>query len=140
MKTVLFVVGAILLGILAIRYETIRKNKKIAAAFSGRERLSEEQFYERFFQDQGMPFCIVAGVKKILAEQLEADMSRLIDEDDFSKNLRFFWDFDSMADVEIISALEKEFSIKISDAEAENTHTVKDIVKLVARKLEAGKQ
>jgi acyl carrier protein len=62
-------------------------------------------------------------------------MSCLHDEDDFSKNLNFFWEFDSLADVEIISALEKKFGVNITDEEAENAHTVNDIVNLVARKV-----
>ncbi len=139
MKTILFIVVAILIVIWAIRYETIKKNKKIAAVFSGRDRHSIEQFYERFFQDQEIPFYIVQAVIRILAEQLDTDMSRLKDEDDFSKNLSFIWDFDSMADVEIICALEKEFGITISDSEAKNIQTVKDIIHLVTKKIEESK-
>lgn len=40
-----------------------------------------------------------------------------------------------MADVEIICALEKEFAINITDSEAENTHTIKAIIQLVANKV-----
>ena len=125
------------LGIIVVRFGRSKKRKKIESTFSGRIGLTTEQFYNRFFKEQGVPFPIVEGVKKILSEQLDADMSRLIDEDDFSTNLSFFWDFDSMADVEIICALEKKFGIKITDNEAENTHTVKDIVNLVVRKVTA---
>lgn len=118
-----------------ICFERSKKNNLIESAFSGRAHLTTEDFYSRFFKTQGVPFHIVEGVRRILSEQLDADMSRLHDEDDFSKNLDFFWEFDSMADVEIICALEKEFGINITDEEAENTHTVKDIVLLVARKV-----
>jgi acyl carrier protein len=64
-------------------------------------------------------------------------MSRLADNDDFSKNLSFFWDFDSMADVEIVCALEEKFGIKISDEEAEKAHTISEIVNLVYSKIGA---
>jgi acyl carrier protein len=63
-------------------------------------------------------------------------MSRLSAEDDFSKNLNFFWQYDSMADVEIVVRLEKEFDIKITDVEAERTKTVEDLVNLVWLKLQ----
>ncbi len=135
MKITLFIVALILLGILFNRYEILRKNKKIETAFLGRERLSTEQFYEHFFKDQGIPFHIIEEIRKILSEQLDVDVSRLNDEDDFSKNLSFFWDFDSMADVELICALEEKFGIKISASEAENTRTIRDIVNLVFGKM-----
>jgi acyl carrier protein len=40
-----------------------------------------------------------------------------------------------MANIEIVYALEKEFNIKILDAEAEETTTINDIFNLVARKI-----
>lgn len=115
--------------------ERYRRSRKIEAVFADREQLSPKQFYERFFAANGVPFNVVQGVREILEEQLGADMSRLIDKDDFSKNLSFFWDFDSMANVEIVCALEERFSIKIENAEAERTHTVRDIVNLVCDKI-----
>lgn len=135
MNTALVIFAVLGLSGLNIWLEKSKKKKQVESTFSGRADLTTEQFYDRFFKAQGVPFFIVEGVKKVLAEQLGADMSRLIDEDDFSTNLSFFWDFDSMADVEIICALEKAFGIKITDNEAENTHTVKDIVSLVTRKI-----
>jgi acyl carrier protein len=66
-------------------------------------------------------------------------MSRLNLDDDFSQNLSFFWDYDSMANVEIICSLEEKFKIKILDKEAEETKTVNDIVNLVARKAQRDK-
>jgi acyl carrier protein len=118
-----------------VRLDDHRKNRRIEAAFAGRERLSPELFYARFFADNGIPCHVVQGVREILEEQLGADMSRLTDKDDFSKNLRFFWEFDSMADVEIICALEDRFSIRIEDAEAERTRTVRDMIDLVCGKI-----
>ena len=56
--------------------------------------------------------------------------------DDFKKNLSFFWEYDSMADVEIVIRIEKEFSIKISDHEVWETFTVEDLVNLVWGKLQ----
>jgi acyl carrier protein len=130
------VVGVAILAVVFSRSESHQRNKKFEAVFAGREQLAIDQFYEKYFKDRGVPLHVVSGVRKILEEQLLADMSRLTDTDDFSKNLNFFFDFDSMVDVEIVCALEKEFSINISDEEAVNTKTINDIMQLVFRKLE----
>jgi acyl carrier protein len=107
----------------------------IAAAFDGRESLSPEAFYDKFYRDKEVPVEVVLGVKKILEEHLDADLSKLSANDDFTKNLNFFWEFDSMANVEIVIALEEDFGIKIEDPEAEKTCTVDDIIMLVTGKL-----
>ena len=66
------------------------------------------------------------------------DLSRLQSSDDFSTNLSFLWDFDSLANVEIVSSLENRFGIKISDEEAVAAHTVADLVALVSGKVATG--
>jgi acyl carrier protein len=129
-------VAFVLSGAAVIKYRDWQRTKKIESAFAHRRQRSTTEFYEEFFREQGVPEEIVSGVKCILEEQLSADLSRIIDSDDFSKNLNFFWDYDSMADVEIICELEKRFSIKITNEEAVNVHTVKDIVDLVWRKVQ----
>lgn len=107
---------------------------KLKEVFAGRDALSPEAFYFQYFKDAGIPVHVAATVRKILEDQLGADMSRLSAEDCFTTNLRFLLDADSMADVAILVALEKEFGIKISDAESENTRTIRDLVELVASK------
>ena len=130
-----YLILGILLCLLAAlgfsRWESAQRKQKIKAAFAGRESRSPYQFYEAYFKHQGIHFEVVDGVRQILQEQLNADMSCLTDSDDFSKNLRFFWDYDSMSEVEIVCALEKRFGITLSDVEAANAHTVGDIVELV---------
>lgn len=111
------------------------RRKKIEEVFGKRQALDERTFYEKYFESQGVPFVVVTRVRKILEEELHADLSGLVAEDDFKKNLSFFWQFESMADVEIVVRLEEEFEIKISDAEAEHTHTVADLVNLVWSKV-----
>jgi len=115
--------------------ERVQKQKKIAALFHDREPLSPQSFYEKHYQNTGIPFEIVEKIKKILENVLEADLSCLYASDDFSENLSFFWAFDSIADVELILSLEEEFSIKITDSEAQQTHTIDDIIKLVVSKV-----
>lgn len=119
----------------SVRRESRAKERKVQEAFAGREPLTPEAFYDRYFLGLGIAPKIVSGIRKILEEQLAADMSRLRAEDDFSKNLSFFWDFDSMANVEIVLAIEKHFQIKIADPEAEKTHTVSELVQLVSSKV-----
>jgi acyl carrier protein len=143
MKTILYwlaqigIIIAILLviGIPMWIYESRAKRKKFEEAFAGREPLDEKTFYETYFQSRGVPADVVIKVRHILEEVLDADLSRLKVEDDLTKNLSFFFQYDSMADVELVERLEEEFSIKIADAEAEKTRTVEDIVNLVWFKL-----
>ncbi len=136
MKILLTVIAGII-GIFAFaRSEKTSREKKIEEAFAERPQRTPEEFYQTYFMTLGVPEDVVLGVREILEVQLDADLSRMIDADDFSKNLCFFWDFDSMADVEIVCALEARFEIKISDKEAENAVTVRDIVELVWNKVE----
>lgn len=119
----------------SVRRESRAKEKKVQETFAGRESHTPEAFYDRYFLGLGVAPEVVSGIRKVLEEQLSADMSRLRAEDDFSKNLSFFWDFDSMASVEIVLAIEEHFQIKIADPEAEKTRTVSDLVQLVSCKL-----
>lgn len=105
------------------------------AAFTGRRPMRCKQFYDRYFKHKGIAFYIVEGVLDILQTHFSADISRLADSDDFSKNLSFLWEFDSMTDVEIVRALELKFKIEITDLEAENVHTIAELVELVHGKL-----
>jgi len=111
------------------------RSKKIQAAFAGRESLDERSFYERYFMNRGVPEDVVGRFRRVLEDELNADMSRLRAEDDFERNLSFFWEFDSMADVELIIRLEEEFGIKIKDAEAQQASSVAQMVELVWSKL-----
>lgn len=143
MSTFLYYLGQILilLALLALiglplsLWDGRKKKKKIEKAFAGREPLAGHTFYEKHFRARGVPADIVLKVRHILEDELNADLSRLAAGDDFSQNLSFFWEYDSMADVEIVMRLEAEFAIKITDTEAEQTRTVEDIVNLVWGKL-----
>jgi len=111
------------------------RRKKIQAAFAGREPLDDRTFYERYFINRGISADVVGRFRRDLEDELNADLSRLSAEDDFERNLSFFWEFDSMADVELIIRLEKEFGIKIKDAEAQQASSVAEMVELVWSKL-----
>ena len=114
-----------------IRDEYRGSKKRLDEVFEGRSKLTCKEFHEKYFEDIGVDLAVVEGVRAILEEQFDVDLSQLSSKDDFSKNLSFLWSWDSMADVEIIIQLEEKFNIKITDHEAEKAHTVKDIVLLV---------
>jgi acyl carrier protein len=134
MKIALLIIVGVVVLVLFGKLESRRRKARIETSFAGRERLTSEQFYERYFKETGVPFSIVSGVRKVLEEQLGADLACMSAEDDFSRNLKFFWAFDDMADVAIVEALESHFNVSITDAEAARTHTVSDIVSLIHSK------
>jgi acyl carrier protein len=105
--------------------------EKLDEAFHGRTPLTDDEFYEAFFAKQGILKEIPLAVKRIFEEQFGADFSRIHDDDDFSKELRFIWNYDSLVDVAIVIAIEEEFGIKVSDAEATEMKTIKAIVETV---------
>ena len=63
-----------------------------------------------------------ARLKKIVAEQLSVDESKIVPEARFTDDLNA----DSLDLVEMIMSLEEEFGVEIPDEEAEKILTVKD--------------
>jgi acyl carrier protein len=115
--------------------ERRQKQQKLEQVFAGREPLDDSQLWERYFRQHGVAPETVTKIRQIFSEMLEADLSRIRDTDDFSKELAFFWDFDSMAAVELVQALEDRFGITITDAEAVAMKTLRDIVLTVHDKI-----
>ena len=70
---------------------------------------------------------VSAKVKSIIVEQLG------VEEDEVKNNAKFIDDLgaDSLDTVELVMALEEEFSIEISDDDAEKILTVQDAVTYV---------
>jgi len=102
--------------------------------FSGRTSLSSEEFYEKYFSDRGFTKDLVVRIKNIFDAKIGFDLSRLSAEDDFSTELKYIWDHDSLADVETIVALEKEFKLKITDEEGKRMKTIRDVVEIISAK------
>jgi len=115
--------------------ERKQKQQKLETVFVGREPLDDHQLWERYFRQYDVGPDTVAKIRQIFAKILEADLSRIRDSDDFSKELAFFWDFDSLAAVELVEAMEEQFDITITDAEAKTMKTLKEIVLTVHAKI-----
>ena len=126
----------LIIGIPAYLWESRAKRRKTEAAFADREKLNTEMCYEKYLQSEGIAPEIDYKIKDILANELGVDSSRLEASDDFSKNLKFFWDYASIAKVAMVLRLEEEFHIAITNEEAEQTRRVADLVKLVGEKVQ----
>ncbi len=139
MVTILVIVGVIaviaIVGILFEKHQARCKRKRLSTLFAGRTPLTGEQLYAQYFESLGVRSDIPQKVRSILEGNVDADLSKLKDTDDLSKDLSFFWAMDSMADVETIVAFEKEFGMKISDGEAEKMKTLRDMVMTIDRKI-----
>lgn len=72
-------------------------------------------------------------VRGIITEQLGVSEDKVTDEASFQEDLGA----DSLDQVELILALEEEFSIEIPDEDAEKIHTVGDAVKYISEKAPA---
>jgi acyl carrier protein len=72
---------------------------------------------------------ILAKVQKIVAEQLSVDLEQVKPEASFANDLGA----DSLDTVELVMALEEEFSIEIPDEAAEGIATVQDAVAFITK-------
>ena len=113
------------------RLQTVRcpiKQQHLDHVLAARDPLDDVQMWERCFKNKGVDFDTCTRVMRIISDVLEVDLPRVRARDDFTKELSFLWDLDSLADLKIMHALQEEFKITISDAEAEAMKTLRDIV------------
>ena len=73
---------------------------------------------------------VSAKVKKIVADHLGVEESKVTDEASFIDDLGA----DSLDTVELVMAFEEEFGSEISDSEAEKILTVGDAIKFIVNK------
>ena len=118
-----------------VRRERQKRKEQTNIVFQDREAIDSQSFYEEYYKDKGIDIQIITGIKGALEKALDADMSRIQPGDAFNKNLKYYFDSDSMADVELIVGIEKTFQFKISDVEAQRTQTIDDLVNLVNDKV-----
>ena len=74
---------------------------------------------------------ILLRVRKIVAEQLNADIAIVVEEADFIKELGA----DSLDVVELVMAFEEAFDIEINDDDASQISTVGDAIKFIKNSL-----
>ena len=109
------------------------QRSRLNAVYMDRRPLSDEEFVGLFPSGVASPETVI-NVRQILGAELDADLSRAVSTDSFETNLAFLLDRDSMADVAIIEALEREFKVSFSDAEAQAMNTILDIVQAIGIK------
>lgn len=136
---VLLIISAIVivpvLIIILDRKTREQEQKKIDDFNKDRENLSPEAFYEKYFKSKGVSKEIVIGIRKIIEEIFNFDLSGLKKNDELFKELKFLFDSDSMADVEMTIAIEEKFNIKIADADVQTIKTIDYLVMLVDKKV-----
>ena len=130
------VIGCIVIGCLF--WGDLRSKRQLQALLQTRPPRSDQEFYKTFFSGSPYSVELVTKIRSIFKEYIDIDLSQLEPDDDLSKDFRAIWELDSMADVEIIKSLEDAFSLRISDIEASETRTFRDVVALIHRKTEQG--
>ena len=73
---------------------------------------------------------VSSKVKKMVADHLGVEVSKVVDEASFIDDLGA----DSLDTVELVMAFEEEFGSEISDSEAEKILTVGDAIKFIESK------
>ena len=135
MDYIYFGVALSLLFFFWVKYDNNKHLEKIKRSFMGRPSLTPSEFYQKYYLDKGVSKEVVIEIIHLLEQELDTKLSQLDPDDDFSKNLSYFFEVDSMVDVDIVVALEASFAIKISNSEAEALTTINDIILFVQHKL-----
>ncbi len=131
---ILAFIPAAILGLYAVKLSDEDAKQKIRSHFSGRPVLNENEFGQRYFSSDRID--VAAKLRKILARHVDIDLSPMQPSDRFIEDLRMD-DLDSMSTVEFVIEVEKEFGIKIPDADAEKMLTFQSVVDCVAEAIKA---
>jgi len=89
-----------------------------------------DEFGSHFFGPDAAP--IAKRLREILARQVSVDLSRLSPDDRFIEDLQMV-ELDSLSTVNLVVDIEREFGIKIPDADAGKIRTLRDLVEYVSR-------
>lgn len=108
--------------------QTKHKKQLFEEHFRGRPTLDEGEFGRHYFSPEKAE--IAGRLREILADYVGIDLSRMNPSDRFIEDLRME-DFDSMATVEFIIAIEKEFEIEIPNSVVEKMTTFQSVVDYV---------
>ncbi len=117
-------------------FDSDKKDKlKLAELFSNRAVRSDEDYDRTFFKNSSIDKDVVTQVRRVFIEQLGENYDLLEPDDDWTADYLVIWNLDSFGYVELMMALEEEFEIKISDAEAAEMRSLRDITEMVSAKL-----
>lgn len=102
--------------------------------------LSRDEFYAQYFETDRVPKDVVVGVMDVVEGTFGFSCDGILPDDQFDAELAFVYQEHDLADVEIIDCLEREFSIQITDQEAADIKTVRDMILCVWNKVQAHKE
>jgi len=117
-------------GVCAVRLAEVNEKERAQRHMEGREPLSDADFGRQFFSPQQAE--IAAKLRVIMARHIPVDLSRLNPDDRIVADIRMDA-LDSMATVEFILEIEKEFGISIPDTAAETMRTLRDVAQFVSQ-------
>jgi acyl carrier protein len=83
---------------------------------------------------KSMSADVLAKVQAVVSDKLDVDASKVTPEASFANDLGA----DSLDVVELVMALEEEFTVEIPDEEAEKLQTVQDVVNYINTKTAKG--
>ncbi len=115
--------------------EARQNDAKLRHILNDRPKRSDEDYYKAFFPDSSATPEIVAEIRRIFDKELGLDLRGLEPDDDLSTDYSVIWEMDSLADVEIVVAIEKAYGIEIDNGEAASVRNVRMIAERVAAKL-----
>lgn len=113
----------------ALRREA-REQKRVADHMAKNPALDPADFAAKYFTPDQV--AIARRLRELLVPHLEIDLARIHPDDRLVTDLRMD-DLDSMATVEFVISVEKEFSIKLPEAEVAHILTLRDLTAHVAR-------
>lgn len=83
--------------------------------------------YERTFRGGGVADTVAGRVRKLIEEELSVEPERVVD----GAKLRDDLGADSLDEIELVMAIEKEFDFDVHDEAAQQLETVGDVVRFV---------
>jgi acyl carrier protein len=83
---------------------------------------------------KSMSADVLAKVQEVVSDKLDVDAAKVTPEASFANDLGA----DSLDVVELVMALEEEFTVEIPDEEAEKLQTVQDVVNYINTKTAKG--
>lgn len=112
-----------------VRLQEQTERDRAITHMSSRPVLSDAEFGRHYFEPDRAD--IAARARKILQQHINVDVARLRPDDKLVEDIRMD-ELDSMSTVEFVIELEKEFGIKVPDANAAKMRSLRDVVDYIA--------